>query len=181
MKKGLFTGLILLLIIILAGCQVHPRYRTGEIPSSDSKSRQKKDKKSTFYGKNQSGLTTHQLIELGIILQSYLGRPYKWTSTTGKGFDCSELVVEIFERFNGTRLPRTAARQSKTGSKVRRQDLSFGDLVFFKTDGKKISHVGIYIENNEFLHASSSLGVIISSIKEDYWKKRFVGCRRILP
>ncbi len=181
MKKGLLTGFVLMLIIILAGCQAHPRYRTGEAAPPDSKSKQKQDKENTYYGKNKSGMTTNQLIDLGIILQSYLGRPYKWTSRNSKGFDCSELVAEIFEKFNGTKLPRTAARQYKTGAKVRRQDMCFGDLVFFKTDGKKISHVGIFIENDEFLHASSSLGVIISSIKEDYWKKCFVGCRRILP
>jgi cell wall-associated NlpC family hydrolase len=87
----------------------------------------------------------------------------------------------VFERFDGTDLPRKASEQFKIGQRVRKNSLRYGDLVFFKINGRSISHVGIYIGHDEFVHASYSSGVVISHIDEKYWQKRFAGARRIIP
>ncbi|MCH9025253.1 MAG: C40 family peptidase, partial [candidate division Zixibacteria bacterium] len=67
-----------------------------------------------------------------------------------------------------------------TGQPVSKSKLRFGDLVFFKTDRKKVSHVGIYMDYDEFMHASSSNGIIITSMKNKYWSKRYIGARRVV-
>jgi len=126
------------------------------------------------------GLSSNSLLDLGRIIQKYLGRPYAGAYHGANGVDCSQLVQEVFKKYNNTKLPRTTEKQFQAGAKVNEDYLRFGDLVFFRTDGSRVSHVGIYIENDEFVHASSSNGVIISSLKEDYWDKRLVGCRRVL-
>jgi len=114
-------------------------------------------------------------------MRSFLGKPYAGTSRYEEGVDCSGFVQEVFRQFDRSiYLPRTVAEQVNQGFEVSRRSLAYGDLVFFNTVGARISHVGIYTGHNEFIHASSSQGVVISSLTENYWSKRFVTARRIL-
>src|SRR5690242_1093302 len=96
------------------------------------------------------------------------------------GFDCSGFVRYVFAHAIGLRLPTNSARQFLAGIKVRRDDMQPGDLVFFHTRGKKrISHVGIYLDNGRFIHSpSAGKSVEVSSLDEAYWAKRFAGARR---
>ena len=96
------------------------------------------------------------------------------------GFDCSGFVRYVFAHAIGLRLPANSARQFLAGIKVRRDDMQPGDLVFFHTRGKKrISHVGIYLDNGRFIHSpSAGKSVEVSSLDEAYWAKRFAGARR---
>jgi cell wall-associated NlpC family hydrolase len=172
----------ILLLLFLNGCASYPRYRSGKASTSDPEeplSRQDRQVKDGKYPARPK--SSANLLELGGIIQSYLGTPYKGNSRMQEGLDCSEFTVEVFKKYNRTNLPRTAELQYKTGYKVDYNHLSFGDLVFFRTDKNHVSHVGIYVGFDEFIHSSTSTGVIISSIKDKYWKKRFVGGRRILP
>lgn len=96
-------------------------------------------------------------------------------------FDCSGFAQKAFKDVYGISLPRTSQSQYFIGSRVRKiKDLKYGDLVFFNINGRGVSHVGIYLNNYRFAHASSSLGVTISNITLDYWKKRFIEGRRVL-
>lgn len=111
--------------------------------------------------------------------RSYLGVPYKWGGTTSKGFDCSGFTQVVFKN-NGTSIPRTTGQQYKTGKAVSKSNLQQGDLVFFNTTGRGVSHVGIFVGNNNFIHASTSRGVMISSINDPYyWGSRYIGARRV--
>jgi lipoprotein Spr len=83
----------------------------------------------------------------------------------------------FFTALYGVALPRTAREQFKTSRRISRTELKEGDLVFFNTTGG-VSHVGMYLQNNKFVHASSS-GVTISDLFEDYWMKRFIGVGRV--
>jgi cell wall-associated NlpC family hydrolase len=96
------------------------------------------------------------------------------------GFDCSGFVRYVFAHAIGLRLPANSARQFLAGIKVKRDDMQPGDLVFFHTHGKKrISHVGIYLDNGRFIHSpSAGKSVEVSSLDEAYWAKRFAGARR---
>ncbi len=107
-----------------------------------------------------------------------VGTPYKYGGTTTKGFDCSGFVLHIFNQYN-IKLPRTSSAQAQKGTKVNRADLQPGDLVFFNTSGKGISHAGIYLGNGEFAHSSSSKGVIVSKMSSSYYDKRYVTARRV--
>lgn len=109
-----------------------------------------------------------------------LGRPYSYGADGPKSFDCSGFTTYVFDHFD-IDLPRTSASQADKGSKVSRSDLIPGDLVFFKTSSRGISHVGIYIGSDDFIHASTGGGKVeISSLSEAYYNKRYVTARRIL-
>ncbi len=113
-----------------------------------------------------------------------IGSPYRYGGTTKSGFDCSGLVFTTFQK-NDISLPRTSYEMSKKGSVVKKNDCRKGDLIFFKTNGKsRINHVGIITEVDDdeikFVHSSTQRGVIISSTKEDYYKKSFAQINRIV-
>lgn len=111
---------------------------------------------------------------------SHLGVPYLYGGTGKKGMDCSAFTAKVYESAARTPLPRSTAEQFERGEEVDREDLRFGDLVFFNTTGRSPSHVGLYIEDDLFAHASVSYGVTISSMESSYYHNRFVGARRIV-
>jgi LysM repeat protein len=115
------------------------------------------------------------------VAKKYLGAPYKFGGNDlATGIDCSGYVKKIFSRFN-VYLPRTARDiYYNAGYSVAKKNLDTGDLVFFTTYAKYPSHVGIYIGNDEFIHASSaSRKVTIDSINKQYYKKRYIGAKRV--
>ena len=110
---------------------------------------------------------------------SLKGIKYKYGGTSKAGFDCSGYVQFVFKQ-HGINLSRTASGMYATGTKVAKTDLTVGDLVFFNTRGKGVSHVGIYIGDGNFAHASSSKGVKVDKLNDPhYWGKRYVGAKRI--
>ena len=113
--------------------------------------------------------------------QDYLGVPYKWGGTSESGFDCSGLTRAVY-RLNGISLPRTSFDQYDDGTAINKSKLQKGDLVFFITNkGRRVNHVGIYIGNNEFIHAPSK-GKMVGKAKLDsnYWSKAYKGARSYL-
>ncbi len=113
-------------------------------------------------------------------ISRWMGVPYKLGGETDEGLDCSAYTMLVYKNSIGKLLPRTSAEQFNVGIPVDFDDLKFGDLVFFNTTGKSASHVGIYLGDDLFAHASVSLGVTISSIESFYYKKRYEGARRIV-
>lgn len=109
------------------------------------------------------------------------GTPYKMGGTTRRGVDCSGFVMQTYVNSLGIKLPRTSAAQAKFCKKIKKKDMVPGDLVFFNTSGKDVSHVGLYIGQGQFIHASSSKGVMVSHLDHDYWHKRLVMCGRVPP
>jgi len=112
-----------------------------------------------------------------------LGTDYRYGGTSpATGYDCSGLVAHVFEKAWGLRLPHNARAQSQFGAPVSLAELRPGDLVFFNTQHRAFSHVGIYLGNGRFVHApKTGAEVRVESLRIRYWLSRFDGARRLTP
>ena len=108
------------------------------------------------------------------LIRNWWGTPYRMGGMTQRGIDCSAFVQTIMAGAYELALPRTARLQKEACRSIDRADLQEGDLVFFNTRGG-VSHVGIYLHNHKFVHASTSGGVMISDLDDAYWSRRFIG------
>jgi len=117
-------------------------------------------------------------IQLMQLHSEWKGTPYRFGGMSKRGIDCSGFVALGFKDKFGITLPRTTDEQRSIGQSVSKSQLREGDLVFFKT-GWSTRHVGIYIGNHQFLHASTSQGVMISSLNNSYWKQKYWLARRL--
>ena len=145
--------------MLLVSCTSAPRYRSG--------------------GADRAA--TGETRDVVTYAKSFLGTPYRSGGTTRNGMDCSGLVSAVYTEFN-VALPRTAYDQSHVGSDVSRGGVEPGDLVFFQTSrSKSVSHVGIYIGDGRFIHASTSAREVrIDAMDSDYFRRRFVKAKRVL-
>lgn len=115
---------------------------------------------------------------------SLVGTPYRLGGNSPQqGLDCSGFVGHVFRQTLGLQLPRDSLAISHSARPLDRQELQPGDLVFFNTLNRAYSHVGIYLGDDRFVHASSSRtgGVMVSRLGDTYWRTRFDGARRVLP
>jgi lipoprotein Spr len=118
--------------------------------------------------------------DLYSFIDQWYGTKYAWGGTTQNGVDCSALVQNMYREVFKTDIVRTSYLQHDMSTEVPSKDsLQEGDLVFFKTRGNVISHVGVYLKNNFFVHSCSSKGVTISSLDENYWSRVYVTAGRI--
>lgn len=119
--------------------------------------------------------------DLVVNAMGFLGVPYKRGGNTAEnGFDCSGFVRAVFEQTVGAVLPRRAREQAEATQKIDRQDLQPGDLVFFNTMRQRVSHVGIYIGENKFIHSPKpGQQVQVEDMRQAYWDRRFTGARRV--
>lgn len=147
---------------------------------------------STFHAYAVEGRSDSSLSSTGLSdqqfaneVKEYLGAPYRKGGTSKKGFDCSGFARTVYDRLLGIDLPHSSGDQFQSPElqKIDTRELQTGDLVFFGSNTKKkktkrINHVGVYLSDGQFIHASSSEGIIVSSLDDKYWKKRFVGSKR---
>jgi cell wall-associated NlpC family hydrolase len=145
---------LLLLISLVAGCQSSPPRTSpgGAVSSIPADTGQR--------------ATLQQLYEQH---QQWRGTPYRLGGQSRAGIDCSAFVQTTFMDQFGIALPRTTSQQLYAGEQISKADLQAGDLVFFRNG----QHVGIYLEEDKFLHASTRLGVTISSMNNVYWSRKY--------
>ncbi|MCQ4034493.1 C40 family peptidase [Kaistella montana] len=177
--KNLFFYVFAMMVLVSCGSS-----KTVVKRSSPTKTVAKSPDLKTL-SSHYSGNINGQIKEILKDAEKYLGAPYKYAGNTSAGFDCSGLVSKVFDE-NDKKLPRRSEDQSNTGKEISIKEAKPGDLVFFATSGgSRVSHVGIVqdIGNDgevKFIHASTSKGVIISSLNERYWNKAYLFARRVL-
>lgn len=146
-------------------------------PMSPNISNEILNKYSTMMGLLPKEMTNYILYQF---IDEWYGVRYRYGGTDKSGIDCSAFVQRLYQQVYGAELVRTARNQFHECRMVwDMESLKEGDLVFFKTRGRHISHVGIYLFNNYFVHASSSHGVMISNLADNYWQRKFAGAGKI--
>lgn len=115
--------------------------------------------------------------QLWHVFERYEGVPYSYGGTSAAGFDCSGFILTAYREALGRQLPRTTTQMLATGDVVPRHQVRPGDVVFFRIRGKD-QHAGIYMGNNRFIHASTSVGVTESALDGYYWRDRYTQARR---
>jgi cell wall-associated NlpC family hydrolase len=113
-------------------------------------------------------------------IMNMMGSPYREGGSDTSGIDCSGFTAGIYRDAIGAEIPRACRDQFGAGEPVGEGRLKFGDLVFFNIDGRRLSHVGIYVGDGLFAHASVSLGITVSLLDAPYYKRWYAGARRIL-
>lgn len=127
------------------------------------------------------GVPARKVSNVGLIeeIDDWYGTPYRYGGNSKKGVDCSAFSRTLANKVFNISLPRTAAQQYQYSNRIKKSQLEEGDLVFFHTTGRaRITHVGIYLQNGKFVHASTSSGVMISDLDDSYWKKAYRGAGR---
>lgn len=113
------------------------------------------------------------------LIEDWWGTNYCLGGTTKQCIDCSGFTGMLYREIFNSNLPRTASEQFDALKRINKDELQEGDLVFFKSGRRSITHVGYYLCNNKFVHASTSNGVVISDLDESYWRGKFAGCGRL--
>ena len=166
MKKMVPFVIIPLLILASTGCsRLHVKHEPEDSSISNAKRADLADSKAVKE-------------KLYLQYQQWKDTKYAIGGLSKKGIDCSGFVYVTYREKLGIELPRTTELQSHIGKEIQRSELRAGDLVFFKTD-LKVRHVGMYIENDTFLHASTKVGVTISTLSDYYWKTKYWHSRRV--
>ncbi len=180
-RRFLMCGLVILLdcflLCTLSTCRSYPRYSNTteyEKPNPAEENAENAPVSDDDHPPS-AGLDEAAMAR---IIDDYLGAPYKEGGSTTNGIDCSGLVRSVFYELDGRSLPPDVRRLYQTGTSVEREDLEFGDLVFFAFGTRGVSHVGIFIGNGKFVHASEKRGVIVSSLDEDTYVENYRGARR---
>jgi len=166
MKKIVPFVTMLFLVFAAAGCSLLPFKHKPEESSVPSA--------------GKIDLSDSKAVKEALYLQyrQWKDIEYALGGLSKKGIDCSGFVYVTYLEKLGRELPRTTELQSQTGKEVQRSELRAGDLVFFKT-GAKVRHVGMYIEKDTFLHASTKVGVTISELNDYYWGTKYWRSKRI--
>ena len=119
--------------------------------------------------------------EVALYAMSLADTPYRYGGNSAEnGFDCSGFVQHVYLNTLGMKLPRTSQEMSRMGLNLELGELRPGDLVFFNTRRRPFSHVGIYVGEDRFVHSpSSGRAIMVSSMRDDYWRNRYNGARRV--
>ena len=186
MKRILNFAVIICLLLLVSSCGSkraavveapkieHPSNLPTEVPEKEKKPQNPKPEKKKD---NRSASVGNIMKEA----RKWMGTPYRYGGKSRAGTDCSGFVMSVFQEAAGIKLPRSSREQQVYCEGIDRRRLEPGDLVFFSTSrrSKAVSHVGIYIGDGDFIHASTSKGVIISSMDERYYTSHYHSCGRV--
>lgn len=141
-----------------------------------SKEKALKEKYAAMVGVPANQITNYALYAF---IDEWYGAPYKYAGRSRDGVDCSDFASLLYDKVYGTNLTGACVDLLAQCKPVKQEDLHEGDLIFFKINSKNVSHLGVYLTNNKFVHASVHSGVVISDLTENYYKKYFYKAGRL--
>lgn len=172
-------ALLLISAMLLVACKARketvkttPKTKEPVVVKSNQLKKQYAQKLSV----SESAITNEPLYQF---IDEWIGVPYKYAGKDKRGIDCSALTSALYQQVYQKKISDNTKSLVEETKKITKQELKEGDLVFFITNGKSISHVGVYLQNNKFVHASSIKGVMISDMTEPYFIKTFSHAARI--
>ncbi|MFH0867037.1 MAG: NlpC/P60 family protein [Bacteroidota bacterium] len=171
-RKIFYFSLLIIMSLVLAcnpSKKIHKSGNSSTVPADAYKTYSK------TFGVDFTGSEDKKLLDE---LSTWIGVPYVYGGESKTGTDCSGLVQTVFKTVYNISLYRTAFDLAKNCDSVNKKNLKSGDLVFFKINSTKISHVGIYLASNKFIHASSK-GVMVSDLAEAYYTKYYYSAGRV--
>ncbi len=178
-KTTLQNLLLLLVLLNMASCGLfrHTEKEKTTAPNNTVSSSPKKYKAVS----EKLGFNVDEKCNLKLMAEAseWVGVPYKFGGNTKSGVDCSGLTNALYKNVYSKTIPRVSTDICKTSIQIEKRNLKEGDLVFFKIESKKVSHVGVYLKDNKFIHSSTKKGVIISDLEDVYYKKTFHSAGRI--
>ncbi|MCD6065726.1 MAG: hypothetical protein K0S33_552 [Bacteroidetes bacterium] len=179
----LLRALFVLMIVLIFFVSCHSRKETTASSDIKKTSDTKKDPLPKKEANNalinkyaiQLGVSSKELknVKLYTFVDDWYAVPYKYAGLDKSGIDCSGLACKLYEAVYGQKISRASRDIYASCKELDADDLKEGDFVFFKIESKNVSHVGVYLTNNKFVHASTKRGVIINDLNETYYKKYF--------
>lgn len=166
---ALFQYILLLFLLFALSCAT-PRRSTRNSTNKVEK------KYSELLGVSQDRISHKKLY---VFLDDWYGVPYKYAGKTKKGVDCSGFAGVLYQEIYGRTLGGSSQGIYNQCQPISKSELLEGDLVFFKIETKDISHIGIYLQNNKFVHSSTKAGVVINDLNEEYYRKYYFASGRI--
>lgn len=170
MNKRILVAVLLLLACVTTQAQTSNK-------STEDPDNLAKDYFSQIMGVAVSATSNVKLYQF---VYDWLGTPYRLGGKTENGIDCSAFAYQLYDKVFNTIIGNNSRNIFSMVNPINKDELKEGDLVFFKINSRAISHIGVYLGNNKFAHASSSRGVMISNLNEPYWKRYYYKGGRLL-
>jgi lipoprotein Spr/probable lipoprotein NlpC len=177
MNKIRYLFYLLAAVFVLSSCHARRAVMKGEPGEVVKPQASIADKYSEILGVDKSEIQNGRLYAF---IDDWMGTPYLFGGQAKNGIDCSGLVQLLEQQVYGVNIPRSTGQQIGVIKRKYEEELTEGDLVFFDYDGKKFSHVGVYLQNGYYVHASSTKGVMITKLHDPYTYKYFSRCGSIV-
>lgn len=178
--KNTFSFVFLCTLIAIAfsttSCRSHKDNSTNTTNTTVPKTKKVKEKYATLLNVDESKIEN---VKLYSFIDEWYGVPYKYGGKNKSGIDCSNFTSTLYSNIYGKSVSGSSASIYEQCKTISKSNLEEGDLVFFKIDGDKISHIGVYLQNNKFVHATTKKGVMIDDLDETYYKKYFYKAGRL--
>lgn len=165
-----FAFILIAFAVSISSCRSHKDVSNNSSNTSVPKSKKVKEKYAVLLNVEENKIEN---VKLYSFIDEWYGVPYKYGGKNKSGIDCSNFTSTLYSNIYERALSGSSSSIYEQCKTISKSNLEEGDLVFFKIDGDKISHIGVYLQNNKFVHATTKKGVMIDDLDEAYYKKYF--------